>query len=77
VKLATDMVAYGFKDCYDMAILVSGDSDYRPAIQWIKKLNKKVEVWSFKKTLSYRIKKEVNESNIIYLDNYLDELIKS
>ena len=76
VTLATDMIAYGFKDCYDIAVLISGDGDFRPAIRWILSLNKKVEIWSFKKALSPRIKNVVNNEDIFYLDDHLKEIEK-
>ncbi|MBD3351097.1 MAG: NYN domain-containing protein [Candidatus Lokiarchaeota archaeon] len=74
VKLATDMVAFGFKDRYDTAALVSGDGDFRPAIDWIKKLNKNAEVWTFRDSLSRRIKNVVDMENIHFLDDHLKEI---
>ena len=47
VQLATDMVTHGFKDNYDVAILVAGDSDYAGAIQAVKDYGKHVEVALF------------------------------
>ena len=40
VKLATDMIT--LKDIYDVAVLVSGDQDYVPAVKHIKDLGKTV-----------------------------------
>jgi hypothetical protein len=36
VKIATDMVSLAYRDLYDAAILVSGDSDLAPAVQEIR-----------------------------------------
>lgn len=47
VKLATDLI--NLKDIYDIAIIVSGDGDYIPAITSIKNLGKQVVVVDFKK----------------------------
>jgi len=74
VKIATDMVAYGFKNCYDTAVLISGDGDFKPAIEWLKQLNKKIEIWTFKKSLSRRLEAIVDKNNIFYIDDYLNEI---
>ena len=44
VRLATDMVTNGFKNLYDVAILISGDADFSHAIQAVKDVGKHVEV---------------------------------
>ena len=49
VKLATDLII--FKDIYDVAIIVSGDGDYIPAIAAIKNMGKQVIVVDFKSKL--------------------------
>jgi len=57
VLLATDMVSLAFRDAYDTAILVSGDSDYVPVVEEIQQLGKRVENASFKRTSSYELRK--------------------
>ena len=47
VQLATDMLAHGFRNNYDEAILVAGDSDYAGALQAAKDNGKHVEVALF------------------------------
>jgi uncharacterized LabA/DUF88 family protein len=49
VQLATDMITHNFKDNYDVAILVAGDSDYAGALQAVKDNGKHVEVALFGK----------------------------
>jgi uncharacterized LabA/DUF88 family protein len=49
VQLATDMLAHGFRDNYDVGILVAGDSDYASALQAVKDSGKHVEVALFGK----------------------------
>lgn len=44
VRLATDMVAAGLRDRYDVAVLVSGDGDFADAVQIVKDAGKHVEV---------------------------------
>ena len=52
VNLATDMVLFAYADQYDIAILVSGDSDFVPAVEKVKLMGKKVEVASFENGIS-------------------------
>jgi uncharacterized LabA/DUF88 family protein len=48
VKIATDLVAAAIDDKYDVAILVSSDSDLVPMIDWIRyRLKKKIEYVGF------------------------------
>lgn len=47
IMLATDMLTHGFKNNYDVAILVAGDSDFVGALQAIKNNGKHIEVALF------------------------------
>ncbi len=47
VAMACSIVAHAFRDNFDVAIIVSGDRDYIPAIDMVQDLGKKVEVASF------------------------------
>lgn len=47
VKLSTDMLVHAFRNSYDTAILVSGDTDYAAALQAVKDQGKHVEVALF------------------------------
>ena len=47
VQLATDMITHNFKNNYDVAILVAGDTDYVGAVQAVKDNGKHVEVALF------------------------------
>ena len=47
VQLTTDMLTHGFKDNYDVAILVAGDNDFVGALQAVKDHGKHVEVALF------------------------------
>ena len=49
VQLATDMITHGFKNNYDVAILVAGDNDFVSAIQAVKDNGKHMEVALFGK----------------------------
>ncbi len=47
VQLATDMLTHSFRDNYDVAILVAGDTDFVGALQAVKDTGKHVEVALF------------------------------
>lgn len=48
INLATHMVAKGFQNAYDIAILVSGDTDYTSVIQTLHNLGKIIVIAHFK-----------------------------
>jgi uncharacterized LabA/DUF88 family protein len=58
VLLATDLVLNAVKNNYDHAIIVSGDGDFFPAIDAVKKEGKRVEVAAFESNIS----REASES---------------
>jgi len=47
IALATEMLANAFRDAYDVAILVSGDRDFVPAVERIRAEGRRVEVAFF------------------------------
>ena len=57
VALGVDMVQHAYDDNYDIAILISGDRDFVPAIEKVNAKGKKVEVASFESTLSHKLQK--------------------
>ncbi len=61
ILIATDMVSLAFRNAYDTAVLVSGDSDYVPVIEEIQSLGKRVENASFKRESSYNLRKVCDE----------------
>jgi uncharacterized LabA/DUF88 family protein len=71
ILLATDMLSLAYRNAYDTAILVSGDSDYIPVVEMVQQLGKRVENASFKKTSSYELRKVCDD--FILLDKYLDK----
>ena len=42
-------------DSYDKAVLVSGDADFIDVVKELKEFNKKIEIWSFKISLSKKL----------------------
>jgi uncharacterized LabA/DUF88 family protein len=51
-QLSVHMVAMAALDEYDVAILIANDGDYKAAIEYTKKFNKKIENVFFKRSLS-------------------------
>ena len=47
VAMACEMVVHALRDNYDIAIVVSGDQDFVPAIQHVQAAGKRVEVAAF------------------------------
>ena len=64
VQLATDMLTHGFRNNYDIAILVAGDNDYVGAIQAVKDNGKHVEVALFGKEGTSRQLRDVADKVI-------------
>ncbi len=52
IMLATDLLYFAWNDCYDVAMLVSGDSDFAYALQAVKNMGKHVEVAYFERGIS-------------------------
>lgn len=52
VMLATDLLYFAWNDSYDVAVLVSGDSDFAYAFQAVKNMGKHVEVAYFESGVS-------------------------
>ena len=55
IHLAVDMVKLAYNDSYDIAILVSSDGDFVPAIQAVKEKGKNVENIGFENKFSYHL----------------------
>jgi len=43
IKLTVDMLSDAYEDQYDTAVIVSGDGDFKPLVDKVRKLGKKVE----------------------------------
>ena len=56
VAMACEMVVHALRDHYDVAIVVSGDRDFVPAIQHVQSAGKRVELAAFEKSVSKEIK---------------------
>lgn len=72
INLATHMVAKGFQNAYDIAILVSGDTDYTSVIQTLHNLGKIIVIAHFK---HQNISKYdgIYDADVILYDDILDK----
>ncbi|MFH1711494.1 MAG: NYN domain-containing protein [Nanoarchaeota archaeon] len=57
VYLANDLLVGAYENLYDTAILISGDEDFMPVVNTLKKLGKKVENLYFTSSSSKNLRK--------------------
>lgn len=67
IKLATDMLIHGSRDNYDVALLVSGDTDFADALQAVKDQGHHVEVALFEPGGSQRLREVADR--VILIDS--------
>ena len=65
VQLANDMLVGAYENRYDVAVLVSGDEDFKPVVRTIRRLDKRVENVFFRGCSSSRLRKTCNSSKNI------------
>ena len=70
VRIAVDMLQMAYKNIYDVAILVSGDADYVPAIEAVKDVGKHVKLACMKKSRSIALANSVDQ--VIDLDSCIE-----
>lgn len=74
VQLAVDMVRYAAQDHYDVAILISGDGDFAPAVESAKDLGKQVEAAFFQQQTSTELK-HISDIYIELSQRFLEDCI--
>ncbi len=74
IHLAVDMVSFAYENTYDVAIVVSGDGDFVPAIKRCQKLGKKVENAYFRISRSDFLRKVCDSS--ICLDDIVEDCFR-
>lgn len=72
VSLACDIVRHAFQQTCDICIIVSGDEDYKDAIELAKDKGMKIWLASFKNSLSKDIQKSVDKT--VFLDDIFDDI---
>ena len=63
---------------YDIAVLVSGDKDFMPALEKTRMLGKKVAICSMRNSCNRDLKSveaNIRDFDMIWLDDHLDDLI--
>ena len=76
VAMASEMLVQAFNDNFDVAIVVSGDGDFVPAIEHLQRMGKIVEVASFATSTNRSIRKAADRYHslsalpILYLEDY-------
>lgn len=74
VLMAVDIISSAYETNVDTIIIVSGDSDFVPVVKKLKDLNKKVEIWAFKKLISTQIIDLLDPEDVNFIDDFLDQI---
>lgn len=74
MQLATELLAHAFNNSYDTAFVVSGDADYRRAVEYVQDLGKKVVVAGWGSSSSAKIKRQSDK--FVDLEEKADEIEK-
>lgn len=61
VAMACEMVVHALRDHYDVAVVVSGDRDFVPAIQHVQAAGKRVEVAAFRRSVGEEVKRSADK----------------
>jgi len=75
VSLATDILRHSLQNSCDVCIIVSGDEDYKDAIEVAKERGVKIWVVSFKNCLSKELR--LSSDKLILLDDIFESLVKN
>jgi uncharacterized LabA/DUF88 family protein len=70
VKLSVDMVVGAYEGQYDVAMIVSGDTDYVPAVEAVRRIGKKV-IWAHFATQQHSLALRQNVDRQILLEDKL------
>jgi len=71
-SIVADSLWEGFHNKYDVAMFLSGDKDILPAVQYILKMGKGVEIMTFLNCLAWDLRS--SGAKIIDLTNYKNQL---
>lgn len=73
VYLTVDLISGAYENLYDVAVIVSGDEDFVPALKKVQKLGKKVENAYFISSSSSALKHASDKS--ICVNHFIREII--
>lgn len=74
IRLATELIARGFNDSYDVAVVITGDKDFLRAVQYVQDQGKVVKVAAFDHTMSGDLRRTADE--YVHLNDIADEIAK-
>lgn len=74
ILMFADIIQLAKEDAYDKAIIVSGDGDFIEAVRTLKQNKKQLEVWSFRRSLSRKLRKAAGNNNVHYIDYILNDI---
>lgn len=72
IGLATELIAQGFNDSYEVAVLVTGDADFSRSIRYVQDQGKIVEVASFESQISSDLKTTADD--YVKIDGFAEEI---
>lgn len=76
VKIAVDLLVGAYDNLYDVAILISSDSDLVPVIKKVKQLGKKLGYVGFKHRPSFALKRDASFFRFLELSD-INKFIKN
>ena len=76
ILIHKEMTLLAEEDAYDIAILMSGDSDFIFAVESIQEMGKIVEILSWEESLSNKMINVAGTDHIHYIDDIFDEIIR-
>jgi uncharacterized LabA/DUF88 family protein len=68
VAIATKMLTHAINGAFETAILISGDKDYLETVRTVKNMGLRVEIVSFRSSLSQELGAE-SSAPVVYLDD--------
>jgi hypothetical protein len=78
ISLAVEMLYMStVSDAFDIAVLVSGDKDFIPALEKVRRLAKRVAICSMRNSCNKDLcnsENTIRDFDMIWLDDYIEEL---
>jgi uncharacterized LabA/DUF88 family protein len=71
-RLIFDLLTGAQRNDFDIAVIASGDKDYIPVVEAVKRMSKKVHIASFSKALAYGM--DSISDSIINLDEHVKDI---
>ncbi len=75
LAIAIDMLDMAHRNCFDTAVLITGDGDFTPLIETVKMCGKQVEVAYFSKGFSNFLQDSADK--VTYLDEHSHKISRS